>query len=350
LRPRWKSAALGPDPRLAIPEAVRLNKAVSSWLASQADGAPRITPRARLGPATVSGIVTRYKASEDYRVLRSRSRVAYDYEFKLLEQEFGHEIAATLSFSRVDDWLEIRRRYSPSMASHVLAKGRLLYTWAQRKELIPAGVNPFKEQRRARHKKSLHSQGGRRTALFSWEEIKVIVERADRDGVPSIGTALVIAFACVQRITDVITLTGKHIAGGRLRFEQSKTGFDVDMRLPAIVAERLAAKPPVPHPSGALIVSERTKRPYNEKVLAAAFQRLRDELVDEGHGGLAGKQLRDGRRSGFVRFILDGAGVEFTASISGHSIQAGMQIIETYLPKTPEQADKAVNLLSVKWA
>jgi hypothetical protein len=60
-------------------------------------------------------------------------------------------------------------------------------------------------------------------------------------------------------------------------------------------------------------------------------------------------QLRDCRRSGFVQYIMDGASVAFVTSMSGHSIEEGMQIVEHYLPKTPAQADEAVKLLSARW-
>ena len=349
LRPRWKSAALGPDPRLAKAEALRLNRAVADWKKAQADGAPALKRRERLGPSTVGQLISKYKQSEDWRALKPRTILAYTYEFTRLEAEFGHEIAATLGFARVDDWLEALRRTSPATARNVLAKGRLLFSWAQRKELIPSGVNPFKEQRRVRRKEKAHSQGGRRTARLTWDEVKTIVAGADAAGLPSIGTALVIGFACVQRITDVIGLRKIDIIGGRLKFKQGKTGFPVDMALPAIVAERLAAAPPLLTEKGWLVVSEETRTAYHEKTISRVYARLRAALIASGATSLAGKQLRDCRRSGFVHYVLDDVPIPLVTSMSGHSIEEGMGIVEHYLPKTADQADRAVAKLSVKW-
>ena len=349
LRPRWQSCALGHDPMAAIAEAKRLNKSVDAWLKAQADGAPAVKRKTRLGPSTVSQLVTAYKRSEDWRSLRDSTHDSYTYEFTRLEAEFGHEVAATLSLSRVDDWLDALRRTSPATARNVLSKGRLLFSWAARKEMIPPNVNPFKGQRRMRRKDKALSQGGKRFARFSWADVQLVVAAADAAKIPSVGTALVIAFACVQRISDVQRLTRRHIAGGRLRFIQSKTGRTVDMALPAIVAERLAAAVPLASKDGRLVVSEETKLPYHEKTISRVFKRLVDALVAQGHRHLAGHQLRDGRRSGFIQYVLDGASVEFVCSLSLHSIEEGYQIVEHYLPKTPEQADKAVALLSVKW-
>ena len=349
LRPKWRGVSLGRDPRMATAEARRLNKAVEDWLAKQA-GAPASKPRVRLGPSTVGQLIASFKQSEDWRRLAPSTVVSYTYEFTRLEDEFGHEVAPTLSLSRVDDWLEALRREAPATARNVLAKGRLLFSWAQRKEMVPAGCNPFVGQsRNRRHRDTKWTQGGKRKARFTWPEVRAVVAAADAAGVPSIGTALVIGFACVQRITDVLDLRRKHVAGGRLKFRQRKTGFNVDMELPAIVIERLAAAPALPTETQHLIVSESTGVAYHEKTASRVMKRLVDAMAADGHASLAGKQLRDGRRSGFVQYVLDGVSVPFICSMSGHSIEEGMSIIEHYLPKTSDQADRAVQALSVKW-
>lgn len=356
LRPKWRSAALGAIDSLAFTEARRLNKQVAEWLKSQADGAPAQKRKVRLGPATIGQLIAAYKVSEDWRDLRDKTRESYAYELMRLEREFGHEIAATLDEARVDDWLAKLRRTSPATARNVLAKGRLLFPWAKRANLIARADNPFKGTKRPPPRKVTRlSIAGRRRARFSWDNLRLLVAFADEKKLHSIGTALVLCFACVQRISDVIKLKESDIApharGRRLQFTQSKNGFEVDMDLPAIVAERLARHPPLRGKSNDsyLVVSETTKLPYHEKTISRVAKRLVDALVLQGHKDLAGHQLRDGRRSGFVQYIMDGASVPFVCSMSGHSIEEGFAIVEHYLPKTPEQADRAVALLSVKW-
>lgn len=362
LRPKWRSAALGAIDSLAFSEARRLNKQVAEWLKAQADGAPAQKRKVRLGPATIGQLIAAYKVSEDWRDLRDKTRESYAYELMRLEREFGHEIAATLDEARVDDWLAKLRRTSPATARNVLAKGRLLFPWAKRANLIARADNPFKGTKRPPPRKVTKlSIAGRRRARFSWDNLRLLVAFADAKGLHSIGTALVLCFACVQRISDVIRLTSRDIVSQpncspRLQFAQSKTGFEVDMEVPSIVLQRLAAHPPAPEraaagkkPQGWLIVSESTSAAYHEKTISRVAKRLVDALVGQGHKDLAGHQLRDGRRSGFVQYIMDGASVPFVCSMSGHSIEEGFAIVEHYLPKTPEQADRAVALLSVKW-
>lgn len=352
LRPTWKSVPLGADFAPAAAEARRLNAEVDKWLAA---GAQRPGPRARrrMGPVSIGSLIAEYKVSANWKLLRPRTQKQYVYEFSRLEDEFGHEPAATLPPARVDDWLDQMRLTAPETGRHVAAKGRLLYAWAQRKALIPPGVNPFQGAKLG--------QGNKRKVLMTPADLAIVVAACDEAGRFSLGTALVIAFAGVQRITDMWGLRQEHIAGGRLYFTQAKgekvlargarkPGFQVDAALPGLIAERLARRPPPATPEGWLCPHEKTLRPWDEKHAAHTFAKIRDALVasDRRHAHLAKVQMRDARRSGFVQYVMDGASVPFVCSLSGHSIEEGMDIIEHYLPKTAAQADRAVQLLSVR--
>ncbi|MDE2579991.1 MAG: hypothetical protein KGL46_14400, partial [Hyphomicrobiales bacterium] len=264
LRPSWKTIPLGEGFAAAAAEARRLNQQVDEWLAK---GALPLTPRQkrRTGPTTVSQLASEFRASPAWKKLRPRTAYQYIYEFKRLEAEFGHEPAATLSEQRVDEWIEELQLTAPETARHVAAKGRLLFKWAGRKGLIPRSSNPFMG--------AAIGQGKKRKVRITADDLKILVAACDIAGKPSIGTALVIGFAAVQRITDCIALTDAAIEGPptdrRLRFTQSKSakvgargalepGFQVDMALPAMIAQRLATHPPAKTKEGFLIVSEST--------------------------------------------------------------------------------------------
>lgn len=352
LRPTWKSVPLGADFAAAAAEARRLNAQVEKWLADGAIRAP-VRKARRMGPLSVGQLIAEYKASPRWKKLRPRTADQYVYEFKRLEQEFGHEPAATLSKGRVNEWVENLQMTAPQTARHVASKGRLLYAWAQLRELVPSGVNPF-------HGVAL-GQGGRRKMLVRGADLSIVVAACDAASRASLGTALVIAFACVQRISDVITLRDTAISGGRLRFHQSKgakigprgeltPGFPVDMALPDLVARRLLSHPPKANKAGLLCPHDDTGAAWHEKTISRVFSRILAGLLEARPelDRLRGLQLRDGRRSGFVQYVLDGGTVELVCSMSGHSIEEGYGIVEHYLPKTPEQADRAVALLSVR--
>jgi hypothetical protein len=74
LRPKWKSAALGSDPALAIAAAKRLNRAAAEWLLR---AEPPARPKVRLGPQTVGQLVAAYRLSPDWRALRASTRETY---------------------------------------------------------------------------------------------------------------------------------------------------------------------------------------------------------------------------------------------------------------------------------
>lgn len=266
---------------------------------------------------------------------------------------FGQPHAPTRTAARVDDWLDEMRLTAPETGRHVAAKGRLLFAWAGRKALIPPGVNPFQGAKLG--------QGAKRKVVIAPADLAVLVAACDAAGKASLGTALVIGYAGVQRITDMWRLKREHVAGGRLFFTQAKgarvlargllkPGFQVDAALPGLIVARLAAAPPPQTAEGWLCPHETTLKPWDEKRAAHSFAKIRAALVasDRRHAHLANVQMRDARRSGFVQYVLDGASVPFVCSLSGHSIEEGMQIVEHYLPKTPEQADRAVKLLSVR--
>lgn len=362
LRPHWQSVALGADRNAAEAEAARLNRKVADWLAKGEAARPRRAP-VRDQALTIGQLIAQFRQSVEWKTLRPRTQVTYAYELGRLEDEFGSERAAGLTTTRVDEWLDELRFTAPGTARHVAGRGRALFAWARRKELVANPINPFAQARLG--------SGGKRAVRMTWEDVKLLVALCDGRAHPrpSIGHALVIGFCCVQRISDVIRLDRKHLVevegGTRLRFHQSKgerivrkgetkPGFFVDVAWPAVCAQRLAAVPEKRRRPGctALLVNERLGQPWGEKEIARAFRRIVDEAVAEDpktYGHLAKVQLRDARRSGFVHRIENGATVEHVTAISGHSVQEGYQIVEHYLPRTAKMADAADRFLKVAW-
>lgn len=358
LRPTWKNQPLGEDHEAAKREARKLNAEVDAWLKTPAAKAGQ-PEKKRRGPVTVGTIIADYKASAAWKKLRPRTRDGYTYELKRLETEFGHEVAGTLDTVRVDDWWDAIRQTAPETGRHMAARGRVLFAWAGRKGMVAITHNPFA--------KMGFGGGNKRRFRFLWEDVKHIVAVADEEKIPSIGTALVIGFCCMQRITDVIRLDTSHIVGQiagrrRLRFHQSKgekirergetrPGFFVDMPLPAAVEDRLGELLKQRHAAPApLFVSEETGKPHHEKTISRVFARLLKKAIrkdPQKWAHLTGGQLRDGRRSGFVHVIEGGCTVELATSWSGHSIQEGYDILEHYMPRTAKMADEVSQFMKV---
>lgn len=356
LRAAFKGVALGADYAAAMLEARRLNREAEAWL-EQGGRAPAI--RRKPPPQTVGALIAAYKASLEWKKLRPKTQEGYAYLLKRLEDDFGHDRARAIDAPRVKKWHGELAFRTPETARHLAAVARMLFGWAAAEEAFAEEMravgNPFKA--------ITLGQGNKRATCLTLDDVKAIAGACDAAGRPSLGTALVIAFSCVQRISDVLRLKETHVADGSLCFTQSKSshvgakgvlepGFQVDMALPGFVAARLNAHPPIATMDGSLIVCETTQRQWSDREAARAFRDVCDGLAarePRRWRHLKAAQLRDGRRSGFVQYLLDGASVEFICSMSGHSIEEGYQILEHYIPKTRAQADRAVALFSAKW-
>jgi len=356
IRPHFKGIALGDIKRLAMQEAERLNDQVTAWQ-RKCKARPSVS-RAQKGPLTVGQLITRYQMSTnaDWTRLKQTTQATYRYCFNRLHDEFGHEIAATLNAIRVDEWWNNIQQSAPETGRHMAITARVLFNWSSRKGLIPTDHNPFRRMK--------IGGGKRRNVYFTWEEAKHLIETADQMELHSIGTAILIAFTCVQRISDVLRLTFNDIQDGRLVFTQSKgtrtlatgqkrQGFQVNVALPQATRERIQHEfvRRGAQMGDHLIICEGTGKPYLDQTASRVFRRVKAKAIEadpQKWGHLSDKQMRDGRRSGFVHSKENGADIDNITAISGHSIKEGMEIIETYLPRTAVMADKAAKYMDVK--
>lgn len=364
LRPHWTSHPLGKDEATARAEARRLNGMAAEWLKTEQ---PAVTPR-RAQPRSVGELIELWRAGPMLEKA-PRTIVGYRYSLDRLHQEFGHEIAASLTTMRVDEWADTLRKTAPSTLRVVASIGRIVFAWAGRRGYIAKDQNPFREMRVAGGKK--------RVFRFTWADVRHIINVADDMGEASLGHALAVCFLTVQRIFDVLALTTANIttegkgahAVRSLRFVQSKTGFKVDQEWPAELDRILNIGPHAvagqstvrlrrprgvqanaPMTARPLIVSERSGLRWDEKYASHIFRRVIAAAIDvdpRKWRHLKGGTLRDGRRSGFVHGVLNGANVEIICSLSGHTIKEGYEIVEHYLPKTRAAADQASKFMVV---
>lgn len=374
LRQTFPGRSLGKDAAAARIEAKRLNAEVAAWQKAGDQAAPP-RPRRRNGPLTVGQAISAWRygengqGSDDWQDKRERTRRQWGFYLKAIEAEFGDEAAGQLSRGRVKRWLDPLKRRAPGTARSYNSCARSLYAWLIATELVPRMENPFGAPKLGK--------GKRRQRLFTFEDVRHIVRVADgkisAEGArgwrprPSVGTALVLAFGCVQRISDVIELGFEHLheqqdGSTRLIFEQSKSktvgqnfelepGVKIDMRLPPLVAARLTAAPPPRTQAGAgrLVVNEKTGKPYTDRQIGQAMRSVLARAIacdPKRWKHLAGLQLRDGRRSGFVHLRRLGMTVEDIVNLSGHTLQDGYAIVEHYMPRTTEEADRVAAMMT----
>ncbi|CAM5767051.1 hypothetical protein [Bosea minatitlanensis] len=380
LRPQFKGQSLGKDPAAAMREAKRLNREVEAWTKGLPAAPAHRKPRRRSGPLTVSQLANLWRLGEDgqgsdhWRGLRERTQQQFRYALKVVEAEFGDDLAEAVTRSRVKNWLDPLKRRAPAGARSYCIVARVLFGWGMEGGHISLPANPFSKQKL--------SSGKHRPRYYSFADIKHLVAVADgrvnpppnsykgQDQWmprPSIGTALVLAFACVQRITDVLALGEQDLVekGGvtRLIFTQSKSqkkgrdfelegGVRIDMKLPPLAAQRLKDAPPAEAPKlnwQPLVVNETTRRPFSDVLAAIRFAGVRKRAIavdPERWGHLDGMQMRDCRRSGFIHLRKLGLTVEQIVNLSGHTLEAGYKIVEHYLPRTAEEADEVAALMT----
>lgn len=357
----FRTHPLGRDTQTAFEVARQLNDQAEAWLAKAGPAQPKKPAMAEARASlTFSELANRYRQSPAWSQLRDTTRATYEACLKILEAEFGHDRANLINRARVLGWADRLRLTSPQGLRHYAAVARTLYNWAQERELVRFERNPFDK---------MGIEAGRRAARIREADLLALVALADRGDIvvpgdhreeeqrarPDLGDCMLVAFYCIQRISDVLRLTAENFAGGRFHLVQSKTGKAITLtHAPAPVLARLEGRMP-----NSTLFRDAADLAGPDRMASRAFTRLkaRAAIVDPDLAKRIERvQLRDMRRSGFVHYAegaRDAAGklirppvpVHLICSISGHTIEEGMAILEVYLPKTTEQADMAVSMM-----
>jgi integrase len=355
----FRTHPLGENVAAAFALARQLNKQADEWLAKAGPARPKKAAVAEARASlTFSELANRYRQSPNWAQLRATTRATYETCLKILEAEFGHERANLINRARVLGWADRLRIRSPQGLRHYAAVARTLYNWALDRELVAFSRNPFDR---------MGIEAGRRAVRIREADLLALVAIADRDDIrdpvsnqplparPDLGTCMLVAFFCIQRESDVLRLTAANFAAGGFRLVQSKTGKEITLtHAPAPVLARLEGRMP-----NSTLFRDAADMADPDDAASRAFARLktRAAIADPALAKrIAPVQLRDMRRSGFVHYAegaRDATGklirppvpVHLICSISGHTIEEGMAILEVYLPKTTEQADMAVSMM-----
>ncbi|EKV26582.1 hypothetical protein C882_2294 [Caenispirillum salinarum AK4] len=302
--------ALGPDPLAAIPRATALNDLLAAWRGGQVQPA---------GPAvgTVEWLFAKYEKSLEFRRLAPATQRQYRSAFHLLNdlpltsgRPFGTVPAEKVRVShmkRIYEQLQTvididpttgaavpRRRLATANATMRAAAAAWRVILSE--EVLPDLRDPFgfRLTRRGLNK---------RTKAVTREQLDTFIAEADAMGVPSMGTAALLAFELCQRQVDIISsrlvddeptgLVWAHYrspeeVGRRAQIEilQSKTEervtiplFDSDGELIPGLIGRLAQTPR----RGSQIVmrdtldrSTKTYLPYNADWFRHLFRKIAD--------------------------------------------------------------------------
>ncbi len=308
----FKSVALKED---WILKADDLNKALQKWR----DG---FQPAVRFEHGTVGWLVGQYKKDQAFDRLASGTQTKYLGCLNALQDKLG-DIPAD-KISRMSARAFCMDFTTESMPSRMAAVCRVLYNFGH--NIGAVKDNPFHNMRLSRQKP--------RTEVWPVELIEKVKEKALALKMPSVALAIQLGLDTGQRAGDLRTLTWSAYTGGKLIFRQNKTGAVVHVPVMKTLSAILDAETiKAPH----VLICEETGKPYSKDMLS---RRFRDACA--GIEGADALQFRDLRRTAVVRLAEAGCTNAEIAAITGHSLNATVNILETYLPRNAKMAENAI--------
>lgn len=335
----YKSQALGPLHPDALNQADELNDAADLFLAGEQARRP--------AAGTLAQAIEKYKVSTDFTEgLGIRTQRDSARHLERAKSVMGSDRLDQITTHKIKAWHKDLAKKSQSDARNSLAALRAALTWAVDEELI--GSNPALGTKAAPQNK--------RKRVATRDELWAMIQTADRMGLPSVAAVALTAVATMQRVNDTLSLTRRQIKDGVLFLTQSKTGVELSFRLHPLVVDRLG---PLPDQDVALFPNEHTRRAYQIRAFERAWSKVRDTAAenmpsllgqdpDVCEPVLKGKlNAGDLRRSGMVWAAEAGTGINQICSVSGHTLQKGYEILETYMPRQRIFADQAIGRLDL---
>lgn len=330
-------------------EADRLNRELA---AAQKTGR-RAAPSA--GGRSIEALIEQYRKSRLWKDLAEKTRKSYDGNFRLIIRKWGPHQVRDFDKPAMRAWYEtLVDEISASSAVARLRAMSLLMSYAEMIGWRPENTNPCLRLK-------MTTPRPRRRAA-DWSEVDQLVATADRIGLPSIGTAILLSLLQGQRQTDIwlarvgdfTTRTSR--AGGVTRqriqwtITRSKRGNTDAMWLHADVQDRVAALiAGANDPASRLLRDEVTGGPYDEQLLARRWRKVRAAAIEADKSGrmkaLAGLQFRDLRRTFGILSRSGGATKDDTGDVLGNSAATNPQLADTYMPAQLDTASRAVDAI-----
>lgn len=314
---------------------------------------PKRSPVIQIG--SLAHLIRAYKASDDFKSLREKTRDSYEVNMRALEAWGGDAPIRAIGPARVQALYHAFKERTPSKARALVGMLRILLAFAIRTELLPAGsVNAASDPR---------MEGAEQTGrLWPLAAIGRFIETADAMGHHSIGTAVLVNHWLGQRQADVLKMKRVAYRDGRFFVAQRKSGGKAKVAVPhspwvqaRVDAElqRQAARGVI----GAtdLLLCETTGQTWDKNGFHRAFAAIRakvaatwpafapahDAIVDQDAVPMAELQFMHLRHTAVTELAIAGCTVPEIAAITGHTIASVEAILERYLVRTSELAAAA---------
>lgn len=326
----FEPEALGTNAAKAIARAEELN---AQWDSAQSGkSAAPIS-------GTVNWLIKDHQGSDRYKNRSKAANQEVDRALKIIGAEFGTYQAAAVRLRHCEAFYQrLRTEGSDHRANMIMKWTRYLFGRAIGKELI--AVNPAVEVELA--------ATDPRDVIWEDAEVEAMERAAERLGRPSVALAIRMAYDLGQRLSDVLRLTRTAYDGSTVKVRQAKSvarakrkGEKPKLIIIDVLPELKVRLDAAPEGSVQIVVSEHSGLPYSRFHFNRLFREVRTQAAIE-MPSLAAKQFLDYRRSSAVRLAEAGCTTEEIVAITGHDIDHGARILETYVPRTATMGRNAI--------
>lgn len=325
----------------AVRQADQLNARVDRALAGQD------RPPAR----SIAALAAAYKSDPDFLGKKPATQTDYLKRLRVICARWGSAKAASIDKPAMRAWyVQIRDTSGVTQADRVLAVMSILMSHAELIGWRAENSNPcFRLKRTATPPRSRHA---------SFEEIRALLDAADRLGLSSMADACLLSLLQGQRQTDIINARISDFTVSRVgdlprwtwKLRRSKRGTLGAMCLHPVVLDRIRARIEAGSPETCIVLSEATGAPYSGDSFRRSFAAVRSSAAGEAPSLCAGGdvlQFRDLRRTFALLARRGGAHDDDIADVLGNSADRDALLEETYMPASLETASRAV--LAIDW-
>lgn len=280
---------------------------------------------------TVKHLVDKYYNSNDFKMLRSRTKKDYQYFLGIMLDDFGSvkfcELTSKQAKHAYERWVE----RGISLANHVCTVSSILFRYAI--EMEYAEVNPFANVRR--------KTPPQRKVVWTEDDVRTFLDTAYSEFQwRSIGLIVHMAYEWCQRLGDMRLLTWDNIdlEERKLYLEQSKRRAEVTLPIQDDLLEMLTQQEQ-DFGFQQYVVPRTTPvhgqyEPYSMERLSKAGRAVMREA------GLSEElRLMDLRRTGTTQMVEAGVPMGQIMSVTGHS---NPQSVKPYMKNTYASANNAL--------
>lgn len=345
----WKVQPLSDDPAQARIEAERYNADLDCWR-EKLGGLPIDTKE-----GSIEALIENYKNSRRWKILAPKTRISYEYNFRIINKWCGDSPASAMTPKLVQKFYESRQEKTPAKAAGVVRVLRLLLQHGIREDMfsLNAAARP-----------GIRNKAKKGTP-WSAEAVAFFMKAADEQGYFSIGTAVKLNEWLGQRKGDIITTPLTAYKGGCLHLKQHKTGAEVVLPVDSVPELKARLDAQLEHNKKAAIpsivlITGTDGQPYSEYWFTHVFAKIRDKAAEKITAEAAGRGeelqaghplynfdtliFKDLRHTAVTRLAEAGCPTPMIASITGHSFRTCEEIVDRYNIRTTKMAGEGFRL------